>query len=127
MSFQQKYSFQKRVESSTRVLRKYPDRIPIICEHLTIQMEKNKFLTPKDMTVGEFMITIRSYMKLRHENAIFMFIDNIIPVNSMLLSQLYDQYKKEDGFLYITYSEENTFGGDPSSCTPFPRRVFFLP
>jgi GABA(A) receptor-associated protein len=27
-----------------------------------------------------------------------------------LLSAIYEEYKDEDGFLYITYSGENTFG-----------------
>jgi hypothetical protein len=28
-----------------------------------------------------------------------------------LMSHIYEKYKDEDGFLYITYSGENTFGG----------------
>ena len=29
---------------------------------------------------------------------------------SMSMGELYNQYKDEDGFLYLTYSGENTFG-----------------
>lgn len=32
MGFQQEYTFAQRKEESMRVLSKYPDRIPIICE-----------------------------------------------------------------------------------------------
>jgi GABA(A) receptor-associated protein len=32
MSFKQEVSFQNRLEESTRVLAKYPDRRPVICE-----------------------------------------------------------------------------------------------
>jgi hypothetical protein len=28
-----------------------------------------------------------------------------------LMSDIYEEHKDEDGFLYITYSGENTFGG----------------
>lgn len=28
-----------------------------------------------------------------------------------LMSTIYDEHKDEDGFLYIVYSGENTFGG----------------
>lgn len=32
-----------------------------------------------------------------------------------LMSSVYEDHKDEDGFLYITYSGENTFGSDSSS------------
>jgi len=28
------------------------------------------------------------------------------------MSSIYEEHKDEDGFLYIAYSGENTFGGD---------------
>lgn len=31
------------------------------------------------------------------------------------MSAVYEERKDEDGFLYITYSGENTFGGDALS------------
>lgn len=31
-------------------------------------------------------------------------------VTGALMSALYEEYKDEDGFLYMTYSGENTFG-----------------
>ena len=30
-----------------------------------------------------------------------------------LMSAIYDEHKDDDGFLYISYSGENTFGGLP--------------
>ena len=30
-----------------------------------------------------------------------------------LMSTMYEDHKDEDGFMYITYSGENTFGGMP--------------
>ncbi len=107
----QKYSLQKRIRESARILLKYPDRVPIICKHLTVPMKKNNFLVPKDMTVGELIVIIRLNINLKKEHAIFMFVNNkIIPTNTTLLSQLYCLYKNEDGFLYISFSEENAFG-----------------
>ena len=38
------------------------------------------------------------------------FINNIIPPQHELVSTIYDEHKDNDGFLYITYSGENTFG-----------------
>ena len=33
-----------------------------------------------------------------------------------MMSSIYDEHKDEDGFLYFTYSGENTFGDDVITC-----------
>jgi len=33
-----------------------------------------------------------------------------LAASSMTISSLYDSYKDPDGFLYLTYCSENTFG-----------------
>ena len=42
--------------------------------------------------------------------AIFIYINNIIPNSNAKLQDLYNNNKDQDGFLYIKYSGENTFG-----------------
>ena len=37
-------------------------------------------------------------------------ICSLIPCCSLTMGQLYDKEKDEDGFLYVAYSGENTFG-----------------
>jgi len=38
------------------------------------------------------------------------------------MSSVYEDHKDEDGFLYITYSGENTFGGGcGGDAAPLPR------
>ena len=56
------------------------------------------------------MYVIRKRIKLSSEQAIFLFVNGTIPSTSVVLYNLYDTCKDEDGFLYITYSGENTFG-----------------
>lgn len=106
--------FEKRLEESNRVMIKYPDRRPIICNKAnnseTPALSRNKFLVPHDLTLGQFMYVIRKHLKLEPEKALYFFIKDIIPMNSSLISNLYEQYKSDDNFLYITYSLENTFG-----------------
>ena len=65
---------------------------------------------PADLTVGQFIYVIRKRIKLPPERAIFIFVDNVIPPTAALMSTVYEVRKDEDGFLYITYSGENTFG-----------------
>jgi len=54
---------------------------------------------------------IRKRIKLSPEKAIFIFVRNVLPPTAALMSAVYDEHKDEDGFLYIMYSGENTFGG----------------
>ena len=116
MTFIEKNSFEKRIQECTRILLKYPDKVPIIIEKdpksnfLTPDIEKHKYLVSGDFTFGNFFCIIRKKLKLKPEEAIFMFIDNILPINTCLISQLYKEHKNEDGFLYIKYNYENTFG-----------------
>ncbi|KAF1335399.1 Autophagy-like protein 8, partial [Globisporangium splendens] len=79
-----------------RIRSKYPDRIPV--------------LVPADLTVGQFVYVIRKRIKLSPEKAIFIFINKRASANCALMSNIYEEQKDVDGFLYITYSGENTFG-----------------
>lgn len=63
--------------------------------------------------MGKFVFEIRRHMKLRPEKAIFLFVDNVLPPTGAPMSQIYDRHKDEDGFLYVTYSGESTFGDAP--------------
>ena len=76
------------------------------------EIDKKKYLVPVDMDAGQFTYVIcrRIFGKLSAEKAIFLFVNKTIPKTEELMSHLYKQYKDEDGFLYILYSGENTFG-----------------
>jgi GABA(A) receptor-associated protein len=65
---------------------------------------------PADVTIGSFIFVVRKRMQLEAEEALFMFVKNVIPQTTALMSTIYDEHKDEDGFLYLTYSGENTFG-----------------
>lgn len=116
MSYKSTNSFDKRLEESNRIRKKYPDRIPIVCEKSNQKdidlpkIDKCKFLVPLNLTIGQLLIIIRSRMKLPAEKAIFLFIDNIIPPSTETLNVIYENFKDTDGFLYINYSSENVFG-----------------
>jgi GABA(A) receptor-associated protein len=113
--FKAEHSLEKRKEVADKIRAKYPDRIPVIVEKApksdAPDIDKKKFLVPQDITVSKFVYEIRKHMsKLNPEKAIFLFVNDILPPSSELMSRIYEKYKDEDGFLYITYSGENTFG-----------------
>lgn len=115
MGFQSKYSFEQRSKESGRILEKYPDKIPIICEKYNrdksnYTIDKNKFLAGNDLTMGQFVYVIRKRIKMKPTEGLYLFVDNTLLPNTDLLSDIYSKYKNEDGFLYISFSLENTFG-----------------
>lgn len=116
-TFKTKHTYNERKAESQRIMTKYPDRIPIICEkniksHKTPDIDKTKYLVPHDLTVGHFLYVIRKRLKINQETAIFLFIENkgIIPSSISLITEIYNFHKDDDGFLYLTYSFENVFG-----------------
>mmetsp|Transcript_16102 Transcript_16102/g.18233 ORF Transcript_16102/g.18233 Transcript_16102/m.18233 type:complete len:120 (-) Transcript_16102:111-470(-) len=112
--FKNEHQFEKRSSEARRIREKYPDRIPVICERDQRSdipdIDKKKYLVPQDLTVGQFVYVIRKRIQLSPEKAIYIFINNVLPPTAALMSSIYEEQKDEDGFLYITYSGENTFG-----------------
>jgi GABA(A) receptor-associated protein len=113
-AFKNEHSFEKRKAEADRIRQKYPDRIPVICEKADRTdiptIDKKKYLVPSDLTVGQFVYVIRKRIKLAPEKAIFIFVDEVLPATAALMSAIYEEHKDEDGFLYVSYSGENTFG-----------------
>ncbi|KAF3963944.1 hypothetical protein CMV_011719 [Castanea mollissima] len=112
--FKQEHDFEKRRAEAARIREKYPDRIPVIVEKAERSdipnIDKKKYLVPADLTVGQFVYVIRKRIKLSAEKAIFIFVDNVLPPTGAIMSTIYDDKRDGDGFLYVTYSGENTFG-----------------
>ncbi|CAJ0915905.1 7989_t:CDS:2 [Entrophospora sp. SA101] len=112
--FKNEHPFEKRKGEAEKIRIKYPDRIPVICEKAEksdiATIDKKKYLVPADLTVGQFVYVIRKRIKLSSEKAIFIFVGEVLPPTAALMSNVYEEYKDKDGFLYVTYSGENTFG-----------------
>ena len=51
-------------------------------------------------------------MKLSSDSALFCFIGNTLPTTGTLIKELYGRHRDDDGFLYLSYCGENTFGDD---------------
>ena len=116
-SFKEKYTVKQRSAESSRVLQKYPCRIPVICERCSQGFSalpkdsKCKFLIPDDMTLGAFLVVVRRRLELNESQAIFLYVGHklLIPVSTNF-RQIYDQHKDEDNFVYVSYASENVFG-----------------
>uniref|UniRef100_A0A061RNH4 Autophagy-related protein n=1 Tax=Tetraselmis sp. GSL018 TaxID=582737 RepID=A0A061RNH4_9CHLO len=119
-TFKEEHPLEKRQAEAARIREKYPERVPVIVEKAgksdIPDIDKKKYLVPADLTVGQFVYVIRKRIRLSPEKAIFIFVKNVLPPTAALMSSIYDEHKDEDGFLYITYSGENTFGAHSVPC-----------
>ncbi|MCJ7637302.1 MAG: hypothetical protein MUO21_07415 [Nitrososphaeraceae archaeon] len=113
--FKMLHSFEKRKAESERINEKYPDKIPLILErsdasHLP-KIEKTKYLMQKDVTIGQFMFIVRKQIKINETESIFLLVNNhLVPATGATMGEVYEKHADKDGFLYITYSSQQTFG-----------------
>lgn len=114
MDFKTKNIFSQRLEESNKIINKYPQRVPIIvekCNRSKINdIDKNKYLVPKDLNMSQFIYIIRKRIKLDKSQAIFLMVNDTICPSNKPIGVVYDEHKDDDGFLYIKYTSENTFG-----------------
>merc|ERR1712226_289281 len=114
LPFKKDHSLEYRKIEAQKIRTKYPDRVPVIVEKVTgsvvDDIDKRKYLVPNDITVAQFMWIIRKRINMPPEKALFLFIDKVVPTSSMTMGEIYVDHKDGDGFLYIQYSGENTFG-----------------
>ena len=99
--------------TSEDILKSYKNKIPVviqISEKSNIYLDKLKYIVPKDITVQQFHCILNKYIIKNEKHSIIMFINNTLPTSTETIGSLYNQYKDNDGFLYITLSKENTFG-----------------
>ena len=114
MKYVDEYDINLRKIECKKILLKHPDKIPIIvekndnCEFKEIN--KKKYLGPNDMPINQFIYIIRKRIELGPSQSLFVMINNKLIPNGKMLGEIYEDEKNEDGFLYMVYTSENTFG-----------------
>ena len=105
----------KRKGECEKIRKQFPDKIPIICEKdpksKIQEIDKTKYLVPMDLTVAQFSLMIRKRVEIAKEGAFFLLVGGKHSITGdTLISEIYERYKDEDGFLYIAYASELTWG-----------------
>ena len=113
--YQKLNTFEKRKELYNRFRLKFNDRLPIICELgkncEQYYLDKYKYLVPYDLMVAQFMAILRKRINIMPEVGLFLTVGNNEILNcSERFNTIYNNYKHNDGFLYIIILAENTFG-----------------
>ena len=113
ITYKQKYTFQERCERSKIMKQKYPDKIPIVLtSEKGITLKSSQFLVSNDLTFSQFICLIRKTYasELKSHEAIFCMVNNTLPPNTAVLSQVYSSNAEPDGILYVHIKKESTFG-----------------
>lgn len=112
-SYKSLYTFENRRALSLKIREQYPYRYPIIVEPANRKqptITKNRFLVPEDLLGTKLMYEIRKNIECDETQALIFYVGNHIITSSVFASQLYDLFSDDDGFLYIQYYRESTFG-----------------
>lgn len=113
--FKKTKTFEQRKAETDKMLAKYPNRACIFLSKTTScdlpTIDKQKFLCPVDLTVGQLLHVIRKRIKMDSSKAIFLFTNKeMSPPTTLPVGLLYKEEADTDGYLYLNYNTEATFG-----------------
>lgn len=105
---------EERLEQYKKITESHPNKVPVIVERAPSadvpEIDKNKYLVPSDLTVAQFLCLIRKRIKLSNDQALFIYVNGTLPATSAMFSTIYEEHKDKDGFLYVVYTGESSFG-----------------
>jgi len=90
----------------------HSSRIPVILESKTIKLNKDKFLSPDNITVAIFLKEIRNHLVSISDHTAYYLITSdgkmLTPTDEMSLVQI--RHREECGFLFLRVEKENLYG-----------------
>ena len=115
LSFKDEISLEERIQESSKLMKKWTGRIPIVVEkqHNCSLPEgsKKKYVVLPSQTIHLFMERMRRSIRLSESSALFLFVNETVMVTGdQIFGVLYEKYKDEDGFLYLKFSDQEVKG-----------------
>ena len=117
LKFQEENTYEERLALYNKVRIKCPNRYFVIVEPATPldpSISKTKYVIPYNMPMSSVINEIRPLIQIESHHALAFYVG---PKNNEHLLSLalsidyaYTLYHENDGFLYITYTRESTFG-----------------
>jgi len=104
-----KKSYQIRKDLSNKIKLQY-NKIPVIIDkyrETDPDISRHKFLLDSNLSCHQFMYLVRKFIDINSYQALFIFHNGI----SLQMNKSFHEYEtNSDGFIYLFYSIENTFG-----------------
>ncbi len=117
ISYRESTSFNQRKNKSLLLLERFEGRVPIILEKSNKDSvlpfpTKYKYIISLDMTIANVLNILKKNLNINETISIYLMCKdhNIMLSGSQSIEYIYNNYKNEDGFLYLTYCSENVFG-----------------
>lgn len=112
--FKRENTLSHRKSLHEKIQKAYPLHCPIIVESRSSkdpQIQRKKFLISSGASMGKVFYEFHKHMPtVASTQAIIFFTENLLIPVSDIVDDVYFKYHDEDGFLYITYTTESTFG-----------------
>ncbi len=107
----------ERQKESSRMMERFPQGYPIICEkdprgtEKIEELKKTKLMPAGDVTLSQFSHCIKKLIIMDSWKSLFILINGkYTATGDKLIKEIYEEYKDSDGFLYITYAPEIIWG-----------------
>ena len=109
----------QRKQSSDKIKKEFPDKIPVIVEKdprakTLNDIDKTKYLVPKEISVTQFSFMLRKRLQLKENDAFFLIAKcKYTIMGEYTMDDVYNKYSgKDDGYLYITYTSKEIWGSN---------------
>lgn len=99
---QEAVPFERRLAEARRILARYPDHIPVICERAARsdlpEIEKKKFLVPGTMLLGEFKYIVHKHLQqtraasVASDRTVYLFVNSASPKTGAMMSEIYGHH-----------------------------------
>lgn len=111
--YKEQTSFASRRFKSIEIMKKHPGRFPLItlpAANSAVILPSEKYLIPGETTMGHFLYALRRTLSLPRTTGMYLYIYTIMPMLNSKVSELYERFSDEDGFLYLLYTDQEDKG-----------------